>query len=147
MHGRKKEEKEKGKNNAKFSGHYVCPRTHNVRAQALCSHQKKLIALLSLTLFLNFMVESSCMLVATVTTLWRYKHKFGGDWTESAICSYKFQIIVITRRACSSVQSCKIWMGVIIVIVVPLRDLFEKEAPLRYHFSINSLITKILRKF
>ena len=29
----------KKKNNAKFSGHYVCPRTHNVRAHSLCSHQ------------------------------------------------------------------------------------------------------------
>ena len=27
------------KNNAKFSGHYVIPHTHNVRAHALCSHQ------------------------------------------------------------------------------------------------------------
>ena len=27
---RRKKEKEK-KNNAKFSGHYVCPRTHNVQ--------------------------------------------------------------------------------------------------------------------
>ena len=26
-------------NNAKFSGHYVCPRTQNVRAHALRSHQ------------------------------------------------------------------------------------------------------------
>ena len=31
-------EKER-KNNAKFSGHYVCPRTHNVRAHAISSHQ------------------------------------------------------------------------------------------------------------
>ena len=34
----KKERKKK--NNAKFSGHYVHPRTHNVRAHALRSHQK-----------------------------------------------------------------------------------------------------------
>ena len=35
---KKKEEKER-KNNAKFSGHYVRRRTHNVRANTLCSHQ------------------------------------------------------------------------------------------------------------
>ena len=35
---RKKEEKER-KNNAKFSGHYVYPRTETVRANALRSHQ------------------------------------------------------------------------------------------------------------
>ena len=29
----------KKKNNAKFIGHYVRPRTHNVRVHALCSHQ------------------------------------------------------------------------------------------------------------
>ena len=28
------------KNNAKFIDHYVCPRTHNVRAHAIRSHQK-----------------------------------------------------------------------------------------------------------
>ena len=28
-------------NNAKFSGHYVCPRTETVREHALRSHQKK----------------------------------------------------------------------------------------------------------
>ena len=43
MHGRrrkKKNEKErKRKNNAKFSGHYVRPRTHNVRVHSLRSHQ------------------------------------------------------------------------------------------------------------
>ena len=33
--------KEKKKNNAKFSGHYVCPHMHNVHARALHSHQKK----------------------------------------------------------------------------------------------------------
>ena len=38
MHGRRKEER-KRKNDAKFSGHYVCPRTHKVRAHALRSHQ------------------------------------------------------------------------------------------------------------
>ena len=32
VRGRKKKKKKKKKNNAKFSGHYVCPRTHNVRA-------------------------------------------------------------------------------------------------------------------
>ena len=37
----KKEEEERKKNNAKFSGHYIRPRTHNVRAQALRSHQCK----------------------------------------------------------------------------------------------------------
>ena len=31
----------KRKNNAKFSGHYVRPRTHNVRAHELRSHQKE----------------------------------------------------------------------------------------------------------
>ena len=36
VEGRKKEER---KNNAKFSGHYVHQRTHNVRAQALCLDQ------------------------------------------------------------------------------------------------------------
>ena len=35
VEGRKKERKKKKKNNAKFSGHYVCPRTHNVHAHAL----------------------------------------------------------------------------------------------------------------
>ena len=39
VRGRKKQEEKKEKNNAKFSGHYVCPRTHNVRAHALPSHQ------------------------------------------------------------------------------------------------------------
>ena len=39
-----KEEKEKRrKNNAKFSGHYVRPRTHNMRAHALRSHKKVFI--------------------------------------------------------------------------------------------------------
>ena len=32
-------EKERIENNAKFSGHFVCPRTYNVRAHALRSHQ------------------------------------------------------------------------------------------------------------
>ena len=36
VRGRKKKKK---KNNAKFSGHYVCPRTETVRAHALRSHQ------------------------------------------------------------------------------------------------------------
>ena len=35
----KKEEIRRRKNNAKFSGPYVRPRTHNVRARALRSHQ------------------------------------------------------------------------------------------------------------
>ena len=35
---KKKKEKER-KNNAKFIGHYVRPRTHNMRAHALRSHQ------------------------------------------------------------------------------------------------------------
>ena len=41
VHGKKKEEerKKKKKNNAKFSGHYVCPRMHNIRAHALRLHQ------------------------------------------------------------------------------------------------------------
>ena len=37
VEGRKK--KKERKNNAKFSGHYVCPRTHYVRAHTLRSHQ------------------------------------------------------------------------------------------------------------
>ena len=32
-------DRKKIKNNAKFSGHYVQPRTHNVRVHALRSHQ------------------------------------------------------------------------------------------------------------
>ena len=39
VHGKKKEEERKKKNNAKFSGHYVYPRTETVRAHALGSHQ------------------------------------------------------------------------------------------------------------
>ena len=39
VEGRMKEER---KNNAKFSGHYVCPRMHNVRAHELCSYQLNL---------------------------------------------------------------------------------------------------------
>ena len=35
----KKKKKEERKNNAKFSGHYVYPRTETVRAHALRSHQ------------------------------------------------------------------------------------------------------------
>ena len=38
---RKKEEVGRKKNNAKFIGHYVYPRTETVRAHALRSHQKK----------------------------------------------------------------------------------------------------------
>ena len=40
--GRKKDRRRrrKKKNNTKFSGHYVRPRTHNVRAHALRSHQQ-----------------------------------------------------------------------------------------------------------
>ena len=34
-----KERKRRKNNNAKFSGHYVCPRTHNVAPHALRSHQ------------------------------------------------------------------------------------------------------------
>ena len=37
--GEKYMEGKKKKNNAKFSGHYVCPRMQNVRAHALRSHQ------------------------------------------------------------------------------------------------------------
>ena len=36
LEGKKK--KIERKNNAKFIGHYVCPRTHNMRAHALRSH-------------------------------------------------------------------------------------------------------------
>ena len=39
VHGRKKERRRMKKNNAKFSGHYVYPRTETVRAHALRSHQ------------------------------------------------------------------------------------------------------------
>ena len=42
VRGRKKESGKKErrrKNNAKYSGHYVCPRTHNMRAHVLRSHQ------------------------------------------------------------------------------------------------------------
>ena len=35
----KKEEEKKTNNNAKFSGHYVCPRTETIREHALRSHQ------------------------------------------------------------------------------------------------------------
>ena len=42
VEGKKKERRrKKKKNNAKFSGHYVCPRTETVREHALRSHQKK----------------------------------------------------------------------------------------------------------
>ena len=41
---RKKKKKEK-KNNAKFGGNYVRPRTHNVSAHILCSHQLLFIIL------------------------------------------------------------------------------------------------------
>ena len=37
VEGRRRKEGKK-KNNAKFSGHYVCPRTQNMRAHALRSH-------------------------------------------------------------------------------------------------------------
>ena len=36
---KKDKKKKKRKNNAKFSGHYVRPCTHNMRAHALHSHQ------------------------------------------------------------------------------------------------------------
>ena len=36
---RRKKKKKERKNNAKFSGHYVCPRTETVREHALRSHQ------------------------------------------------------------------------------------------------------------
>ena len=39
VEGRRKKEEERKKNHAEFSGHYVCPRTENVRAHALCLHQ------------------------------------------------------------------------------------------------------------
>ena len=38
-----KGKKERRRNNAKFSGHYVCTRVHNVRAHALLSHQFNLM--------------------------------------------------------------------------------------------------------
>ena len=37
--GEKYMEGKKKKNNAKFSGHYVCPRTETVREHALPSHE------------------------------------------------------------------------------------------------------------
>ena len=39
MERKKKKKEERKKNNAKFSGHYVYPRTETVRAHALRSHQ------------------------------------------------------------------------------------------------------------
>ena len=42
MEGKKKK-KRKRKNNAKFSGLYVRPRTHNVRAHGLRSQQNKIM--------------------------------------------------------------------------------------------------------
>ena len=44
VHGKKK----KKKNNAKFSDHYLRPRTHNVRAHALRLHQNYFLPLKSL---------------------------------------------------------------------------------------------------
>ena len=43
VEGRRK--RRKRKNNAKFSGHYVFPHTHNVRAHALPSHQQTSVQL------------------------------------------------------------------------------------------------------
>ena len=41
MEGKKhKKKKKERKNNAKFSGHYICQRTHNVHVHAFCSDQK-----------------------------------------------------------------------------------------------------------
>ena len=39
VEGKRKKKEEERKNNAKSSGHYVCPRTHNVCAHTLRSHQ------------------------------------------------------------------------------------------------------------
>ena len=39
MEGKRKKKERKKKNNAKFSGHYVRQRTHNVHAHALRSDQ------------------------------------------------------------------------------------------------------------
>ena len=44
---RKKERKKKKKNNAKFSGHYVCPRTETVREHALRSHQYRRVIIIT----------------------------------------------------------------------------------------------------
>ena len=41
MEGKKKKRKKKEKNNAKFSGHYVRQRKHNVHAHALRLDQYK----------------------------------------------------------------------------------------------------------
>ena len=41
VEGRKKEEEERKNNNAKFSGHYVYPRTETVRAHAHCSYERR----------------------------------------------------------------------------------------------------------
>ena len=41
---RKRKKKER-QNNSKISGHYVRPRTLNVRAHALCSHQNYFFAI------------------------------------------------------------------------------------------------------
>ena len=39
VEGKRRKKKERKKNNAKFSGHYVCPCTETVREHALRSHQ------------------------------------------------------------------------------------------------------------
>ena len=59
----RKKEKRKRKNNAKFSGHYVRPRTHNVCAHGLRSHQNLLLRTLAKS-FLLLTSSVSFILVA-----------------------------------------------------------------------------------
>ena len=54
-------EKRKRKNNAKVSGLYVCPRTHNVSAHALRSHQ-----FLNTRVIHNFCPNQACQVLNKV---------------------------------------------------------------------------------
>ena len=55
----KKEKERKSKNNAKFNGHYVHPRMHNVCGQALHSHQYNNACLATNT----FLLVTLCKLI------------------------------------------------------------------------------------
>ena len=60
MEGKKKKERKRRKTNAKFSGDYVRPRTHNMRAHALLSHQFESLMVLSLSVGVRqLMMEQS----------------------------------------------------------------------------------------
>ena len=63
-------------NNAKFSGHYFCPRTHNVRAHALRSHQKLALGNIpgNQASQENVAIESNCR---TAETLWLLVISYG----------------------------------------------------------------------